>query len=319
MSDLVSVIVPVYNAGAYLDECMESLLAQTYRNTEILLVDDGSADGSGEKCDAYAQRDARVKAFHKPNGGASSARNLGLREAAGEYIYFLDSDDRMEPTLLQKLHESALQNSAELVFFDAWAVDEATGAVSEKNYSHTERYLPDTGLNLMRKMVANRDFHMGVWQLFYKKPFFERTGLSFLEGVIYEDFVFACKAYCLAERVSYVPEFLYYRRYRANSVMTAKKTLKNFSSAAAVYEAVRDFSAENGNIVPEAYLARGAFNVLTCFEALAGEEKQEAKPRLHQIKKDILAHGAYGDTALKMRCYGKPLWAVCRVIQKICG
>ena len=317
MSNLVSVIVPVYNAEAYLEQCLESLLGQTYGNTEILLVDDGSTDGSGALCDAYAAKDARIKTLHKENGGASSARNAGLREATGDYIYFLDSDDHIEPTLLEKLLLSAKENDADLVFFDAWALDENTGRISETNYNHRERYAPDTGKNLMAKMVANKDFHMGVWQLFYRKAFLDRTQLRFVEGIIYEDFLFTCRAYCLAERVSYVPEFLYTRRYRANSVMTAKKTMKNFTSAETVYYGVRDFSEANGNVVPDAYIARGAFNVITCYEALSGPEKKETRVQINAIKSDILAHGAYGDISLKMRCYGKTLWAACRIIQKI--
>lgn len=319
MSLLVSVIVPVYNAKAYLDECLLSLLGQTYENTEILLVDDGSTDCSGTICDAYAAKDARIKTLHKENGGASSARNAGLREATGDYIYFLDSDDHIEPTLLEKLLQSAEETQADLVFFDAWALDEDTGNISENNYNHRERYAPDTGKNLMAKMVKNRDFHMGVWQLFYRKAFLDRTQLRFVEGIIYEDFLFVCQAYCLAERVSYVPEFLYTRRYRANSVMTTKKTMKNFVSAETVYYGVRDFSEANGNTVPAAYLARGAFNVLTCRDALPRAEQKQIKARMRAVKKDILAHSAYGDIALKMRCYGKPLWAACRVIQKLFG
>lgn len=319
MSALISVIIPVYNAAPFLDVCVKSVFAQTYGHTEILLIDDGSTDGSGTLCDGYAQRDARVKVFHKDNGGASSARNVGLRSATGDYIYFLDSDDRIEPSLLEKLYRSAEENDAELVFFDAYAVDADSGKISESNYGHHVRYAPDEGKKLMKQMVKNKDFHMGVWQLFYKRSFFERTKLTFIEGIIYEDFLFACQAYCLAERVSYVPEFLYYRQYHANSVMTAKKTMKNFVSAETVYYAVRDFSEQNGNIVPEAYLARGSYNVLTCYEALSADEKKFVSGRITDVRRDILAHNAYGDPALRMRCYGKALWAARRAVQKIFG
>ena len=92
-----------------------------------------------------------------------------------------------------------------------------------------------------------------------------------------------------------------------------------FASAETVYYAVRDFADDSGGAVPEAYLARGAFNAITCYEVLSKEEKHEAKARFRAVKKDILNHGAYGDTALRMRCYGKPLWAACRGIQKIFG
>ena len=317
MNELISVIIPVYNAAAYLDDCLPSALAQTHRNTELLLIDDGSTDGSGQTCDAYAARDKRIRVLHKENGGASSARNAGLREAKGEYVYFLDSDDRMESTLLEKLLKSAKENGAELVFFDAWAVDEDTGKISETNYNHKVRYAPDSGKALMAKMVENKDFHMGICLSFYKKSFLDRTKLAFTEGIIYEDFLFTCEAYCLAERVSYVPEFLYSRRYRANSVMTSQKTMKNYISAETVYYGVRDFSEQNGNIVPDAYLARGAYNVLTCAEALSRSERGSIEKRLREVKQDILAHGAYGDPALRMRCYGKALWAARRALQKL--
>ena len=317
MSGRVSVIIPVYNAEEYLGACVSGVLSQTYKNTEIILVDDGSTDKSGEMCDSYAASDDRVKVIHKQNGGASSARNAGLREASGEYVYFVDSDDRTVPELIEKLLGSAEENGSELVFFDAYAVDGDTGAVSKTNYGHKEVYSPDAGASLMKRMVANRDFHVGVWQLFYKKAFLDRTGLDFLEGVIYEDYLFACKAYCLAGKVSYVPEFLYYRQYRKNSVMTSKKTMKNFVSADAVYRAVRDFSDEYGGVVPDAYLARGAYNAITCYEALSKDEKSEAAGRFRELKQDILSRGAFGDTALRARCYGKGLWAAARAVQKL--
>ena len=319
MSALISVIVPVYNAEPYLDTCLDSLLEQTCRDTEIILVDDGSTDNSGRMCDLFAKKDARIRVLHKENGGASSARNAGLCAATGDYVYFLDSDDRIVPELLEKLLADAEEHQSELVFFDAWAVDEDTGAVSEKNYSHKEIYQTDTGANLMKKMVANGDFHMGVWQLFYRRSFLDREKLTFVEGIIYEDFLFVCQAYCLAQKVSYVPEFLYYRLYHAGSVMTAKKTLKNYISAETVYYGVRDFSEQHDNVVPDAYLARSAYNALTCAEALSKADRESVTGRLNAVKKDILAHGGYGDPALKMRCHGKALWAARRALQKIVG
>src|SRR5690606_27273688 len=93
MMPKVSVIIPVYNAEKYLRECIDSVLAQTFDDFELLLINDGSTDGSGKICDEYAQKDARVKVFHKENGGVSSARNLGLDNAKGEWITFIDSDD----------------------------------------------------------------------------------------------------------------------------------------------------------------------------------------------------------------------------------
>ena len=99
----ISVIVPVYNVEQYLPRCVESILAQTYENLEILLVDDGTKDNSGAICDAYARQDARVKAIHKKNGGLSSARNAGIDASTGEYLSFVDSDDWIEPDMYEKM------------------------------------------------------------------------------------------------------------------------------------------------------------------------------------------------------------------------
>ena len=99
----ISVIVPVYQAEALLPQCVESVLAQTFSDWELLLIDDGSRDGSPTLCDGYAARDPRIRVFHKPNGGVSTARNLGLEQAAGPYIAFLDADDTFEPAALETL------------------------------------------------------------------------------------------------------------------------------------------------------------------------------------------------------------------------
>ena len=319
MNDLISVIIPVYNAENYLDACVSGVLAQAYGELEILLIDDGSTDGSGATCDAFQARDPRVRVIHKKNGGASAARNAGLRAATGNYVFFLDSDDSIVPEAMEKLLANAKQNESDIVFFDAYTMEEETGRRSDENYYHKERYMPGSGKDLMARMTKNGDFHMGICLQKKKKSLLDANGLYFKEGIVYEDFLFTCQAYCLANRVSYVPEHLYYRLYHTNSVMTAKKTIKNFVSAETVYTAVRDFSEQNGNVVPSVYLARGAYNVLTCYEALSAKEKQDAAPHLRTIKKDILAHGGYGDPALRMRCYGKPLWAAARAVQKIIG
>ena len=102
---LITVIVPVYNILDYLPRCVYSITAQTYGNLEIILVDDGSTDGTGELCDRLAQEDGRISVYHKENGGSSSARNLALEKAGGEYVGFVDSDDYVDPHMYQRLME----------------------------------------------------------------------------------------------------------------------------------------------------------------------------------------------------------------------
>ena len=126
MSDsfLISVIVPVYNIKEYLDRCVRSIMNQTYQNLEILLVDDGSTDGSGELCEKLAKEDTRIRVFHKKNGGSSSARNLGIREAKGEYLGFIDSDDYIEPDMYELLADGIVRYGLEMVQISRDEVDE---------------------------------------------------------------------------------------------------------------------------------------------------------------------------------------------------
>ena len=115
-NELISIIVPIYNVQKYLDRCMKTLLNQTYRNIEIILVDDGSTDSSGDICDEYAQIDARIKVIHKENGGLSSARNAGLDvcTSGGELIAFVDSDDWVDSTMYEEMYEKAEKEDADI-------------------------------------------------------------------------------------------------------------------------------------------------------------------------------------------------------------
>ncbi|MBQ5852329.1 MAG: glycosyltransferase family 2 protein, partial [Lachnospiraceae bacterium] len=100
---MISIVVPVYNVEKYLERCVDSLINQTYENIEILLIDDGSKDNSGQMCDEYANKDSRITVYHKENGGLSDARNYGMDRAKGEYIIFIDSDDYVEPNMMEFL------------------------------------------------------------------------------------------------------------------------------------------------------------------------------------------------------------------------
>ena len=126
-SPCVSVIVPVYKVAAYLPRCVDSILAQTWRNLEIILVDDGSPDECGSICDVYAEKDPRIRVIHKENGGLSSARNAGLDTASGEYIGFVDSDDWIEPEMYARMLALMEKYDAKMVCAGRYDVDGRTG------------------------------------------------------------------------------------------------------------------------------------------------------------------------------------------------
>lgn len=144
----VSIIVPVYNAEKYLHRCVDSILAQTLTDWECILVDDGSPDGSGAICDAYARQDKRVRVVHKENGGVSSARNLALQSVEGTWLAFLDSDDALYPNALQTMIDGAEQNHLDLIqchfnreYEEGQVVAEATDVLTASQYAATENYL----------------------------------------------------------------------------------------------------------------------------------------------------------------------------------
>lgn len=215
----VSLIIPVYNVKDYLDRCMQSVFAQTYRSLEIILVDDGSKDESGALCDEYAKKDARVRVIHKQNGGLSSARNAGLEAAKGDYISFVDSDDFIHPQMI------------ELLVYGLEKADADLSICYIQNTKSSE--IPQTEIDFDAYTVKNRQeyWHMGFEghpaapQLvmcpakLYRRACIE--GLRFPEGVVHEDVIWVSNyAPRIAKAVVYT-KGLYYYYQRPGSIMHA--------------------------------------------------------------------------------------------------
>ena len=144
MKDLISVIVPVYNPGKYFEKCVNSILTQTYNNIELILVDDGSTDGSSLLCDKFAEKDSRIKVIHKENGGAASARNAGLDVATGDYIAFIDADDYIDSDMYESMYDDIIQNDADAA---------RCGIVREYENGRTEEW----GTNNHKLRVVERE------------------------------------------------------------------------------------------------------------------------------------------------------------------
>ena len=318
---LVSVIIPVYNVEQYLDECVQSVLTQTYQNVEIILVDDGSTDSSGAMCDQYAVQDARVQVIHKENGGLSSARNCGFDNATGEYVYFLDSDDYIVSSALETLLTAAIQNQADVVFFDAESFSEMSDSFQGKdNYIRKHRYESNTGIVVLEQLQNNKEYHSVVYLLFLRRDFLLQNNLHFINGIVYEDMVYTYQVFSLAKKVIQCQEKLHCRRFRADSIMTGKKSKKYFDSCCTAYNTVRQFAECEGLLdlpVTQSYLIRLAFNIFNNYEKLSGSDKKVCRADLKVAKKELKANGFYQDISLKARCYGKLWWALCKGFQKI--
>ncbi len=316
----ISVIIPVYNVEKYLPQCVESVLAQSYQNFEILLIDDGSTDQSPAICDSFAEKNTKIRVFHKANGGASTARNAGLDRASGEYVFFLDSDDYLDPQALEKLLSVLQSADADFAFCEAVTVEEESGAQSTGNYSFHRDYGQNSGENLFAEMVQKKEFHVAVWMNLYRRDFLEKNSLRFSEGIMYEDCIYAYQLYKLAEKAVHVHEYLYYRRYRAGSVMTSKKTARNFASAARAYREVVGFWKRTGCAEADApYLSRIASNAIETYRSLDSQDKEKNADEYRSVIDDIKENKGFSDKALYANCYGKFFWFAGKAFGKLFG
>ena len=216
---LISVIIPVYKVEKWLEQCVESVQNQTYQNLEIILVDDGSPDRCGEICDRFARKDPRIRVIHKENGGLSDARNCGLDLAGGEYICFVDSDDYIEPAMLEVLYQEIKKTSASIAVCDyEYAYDELEDCLenpmSKKRDLEEEIVL--TGREFICLKQSKHSICVVVWNKLYQKEVWKNV--RFPKGKIHEDeFVFH-KIMYPCHRIVCVPHVGYHYRLRKNSI-----------------------------------------------------------------------------------------------------
>lgn len=216
----VSVIVPVYKAEKYLHRCVDSILAQTFTDFELLLVDDGSPDHSGAICDQYAAADPRVRVFHKPNGGVSSARQCGLDNAQGEYTIHADPDDWVEPDMLQELYAEARRTNADMVICDFFVNTKRREIVVKQQPSAVDS---ETVLNELFQQL-----HGSCWNKLVKRACYNTGNVKFPVGLNYCEDLFVNACLLLQPlKVSYIGRaFYHYDQYtNTNSIVNTKRTL----------------------------------------------------------------------------------------------
>lgn len=215
---LVSVIVPVYGVERYLDACVEGLVGQTYRNLEILLVDDGSPDRCPAMCDAWTARDERIRVIHKANGGLSDARNVGLAKATGDYIYFVDSDDMVERNLIERAMATMRDYDADLVMFQFDTISEdGKPLTSSYKHNHYDDVIIMTPVEAIKAQVkAEIDGYF--WSFVASASIYRNHGFSFPVGRKIEDMARICNVIGESHRVVRIPEALYHYRMRRGSI-----------------------------------------------------------------------------------------------------
>ena len=221
MKQLISVIVPVYKVERYLDKCIRSIVDQTYRNLEIILVDDGSPDRCPQICDKWAESDARIKVIHKTNEGVSAARNTGLQAAKGDFIYFVDSDDVIVPHLCEKVMEIFSANDVEIVAFDCQRITEDGKLLGGTENLETAVYTKEEALTQLVSGKIN-DY---LWSKVYKRDLFDKLRFA-KHRTCFEDMEVTHRLLLKTNHIYCLNEQLYFYCQHSNSLtatMTAAK------------------------------------------------------------------------------------------------
>lgn len=234
---LVSVIIPVYKVEKFIDQCIESVVKQTYDNLEIILVDDGSPDRCPEICDQWAKRDSRIRVIHKDNGGVSAARNIGMSAATGDFIYFIDSDDYIDHELIEYVVHYLITNSSEIVFFKYKIVDECGNEIS----TSAENY-PDTGVyssNEVLGFIWSGRIPNYPWGYCFRRSLVLHNKIEFPPNrIMGEDLSMMHLLINASNRISFISKELYFYRQRSGSTLSDK----NLTIAESFFMSIKDVS-----------------------------------------------------------------------------
>lgn len=280
---LISVIVPVYKVENTLVKCVESIKAQTYSNLEIILVDDGSPDKSGELCEQLATTDPRIKVLHKENGGLSSARNAGLDIMQGEYVGFVDSDDWIESDMYARLYALIQKHNAQI---------SACGIVKDYDNDRMEYFNPEYPLHseivvfskreALRENLSNTRITYSACDKLYHKSIF--SSLRMTVGKIFEDMDIMSRCLELAETIVYDPVPFYHYSQVGESIIRGKFNLKRFTEADIALERAEDYKHR----YPELYFSALAAYISICLNIIhKSKGAEECKSRRLQLIKDI--------------------------------
>lgn len=233
-----SIIIPVYNVEDYLKQCIQSVLQQTYRKYELLLINDGSTDRSGEICKEFEKYDNRVIVINQENGGAASARNKGIKAASGDYIFFIDSDDYLaDRNVLEKLNILIADTDAELIKFKQLAFENGTDKFYPVHKYKDIKIINNlSGPEAMISLCQSKQMVISAASYVIKRKIITENSIFFKENVYAEDINFTPKVYISVKKVFTLDEYLYYRRQNRPGQVTYQANLKRDIDALKILE-----------------------------------------------------------------------------------
>lgn len=286
---MITVIIPVYNVERFLPQCLDSVLSQSFRDFEALLILDGPTDGSGKICEEYALKDERIRIIRKENGGVSSARNAGIREARGKYLFFLDSDDYCAPKMLEVLLKNALDNKADISCCNYY-FDEEDGLRTLPLFPDGSKFKELSSREALENGFSQLGFF--AWNKIFIRRIFD--GIKFPEGQLYEDISAVSKAFLAADKIVACDEPLYYYNRKNLQSITKKgfsvKKLDYFKASGEILaeaQEIKDFRLVKLIRRERAYHITGF-----CRQMAVGgfNDKAIIEPLIKELRGNIILH-----------------------------
>lgn len=294
MSDLISIIVPVYNVKNYLEKCVETIINQSYDNLEIILVDDGSTDGSSELCDQLCKKDERIIVLHKQNGGLSDARNFGFSQSKGQYIMFIDSDDYIHEEMVSKLYDAMVTSAADLAICNYDFVD-LDGNIVKKNENILKNEVFDKKSAYQKLSEDYNDYYVIACNKLYKREIL--TNDTFPKGRIHEDEFSIHHIFSKCNYIVSISDVLYFYVQRDNSITHTKLTIKKLDGYLAKMD--RYYFFKNKGYEKYAFYAlRGAY--YTVFLTLKNVDYKENKKELNKAVFEVVKKLKFNPRSAKL-------------------
>lgn len=280
--ELISVVVPVYNVEEYIDRCIRSIINQSYKNLQIILVDDGSEDKSGKICEYYAKCDKRISVIHKQNGGLSDARNIGINIAQGKFITFVDSDDYILENYIERLYSLLYETNADISIIGVETI--FRNHVAEKREL---KYYPPTVYTKEEAIreTLNVRLRQSAWGKLYKIELF--NNIRFPKGKLYEDLAIVFNILCVANKVVFSNEALYMYMIRKNSIMQTSFNLQQYQEAEIIERAMDFLETQYPTLHYEACARRVYSYFVILRRILYSENKEEFKFQRYELKHKI--------------------------------
>ena len=259
----LTIVIPVYNTEKYVEETILSVLNQSFSNFELVIINDGSLDRSGEILQHMRKKDSRVTIIQQDNRGLSAVRNRGMDFSNSEYIYFLDSDDVLVDGSLEKVMNLAESTNCDMVHFSSYSIDAEGNRITKHRIKQYRQLIPLQGEKLLYELYSSKNYHTNVQKYIFRKQFLRDHNLRFDDGYIHEDEAFTLEALCLAKKVTSIDEPLLKKRFRAGSIMSSKKNEYNIESYAKAVSRLIQFMDKHSFNKETQYIIRSKIRQIT--------------------------------------------------------